>query len=134
MEITINKELVKSVFILEDNDERLTWFKEIFSSVPRVTICKMAYVASQILSQTKFDLICLDHDLEDISIYDDERQYVTWNTGYEVMKSILISINKESQIIIHSMNPDGALKMLNLRPTNTIKVPFYELKAGLRVE
>lgn len=66
------------------------------------------------LNLRKYDLVCLDHDLEDIH-YSQQSTNAQERTGFDV--AVFISeMNKDglpTQIIIHSWNPIGAERMYN---------------------
>jgi len=138
MEITLNADNIGRIFILEDCPERVEWFKSIF--VPfniEVVVTHQTGRAIEILSQTKFDLIFLDHDLED-EYYCAPHPYTEQEspeelTGLYVAKKLRDTVNQETSCIIHSMNPVGSAKMLEAHPFNTYHVPFHLLKDNLRL-
>jgi CheY-like chemotaxis protein len=127
--ITISKELAKSILIVEDNDQRIAWFKEKFIGVPTVYYVKFAHEAIELVKSKKFDIMFFDHDLGDRVYVDSDDP----NTGYKVMLSVPDSMNKDTPIIIHSLNVVGANNMLHIRPDSTWYVPFFNLQLELEI-
>lgn len=135
MKITLDGSQLKSVFILEDDDQRIAWFKEILSKVPILTICKKAGPGLEAVQNQKFDLIFLDHDLEldHYSAFMEGREMQTETTGLYVARHLDETINKDTPVIIHSMNPDGAEAMYQCLPGST-QLPFSILRETLQVD
>jgi len=115
------------IFIIEDDLERIKWFRKNFSH------CDTTIVESVQEGINKFkppySLIFLDHDLGG-------RQYVSSddnNTGYEFLRYILGYHDfSQTDWIIHSHNPVGAQNMevflAKYVKINAIHViPFYHL-------
>lgn len=105
------------ILILEDNQERIKLFKEWFKEHD-LTICE---TAKECLSKLhiRYDWIFLDHDLGGEIFVDSDEE----NTGYQVAKKIPDTINKDTDIIIHSLNYVGAMRMKN-KLKNVKYVPF----------
>jgi hypothetical protein len=130
MIIRIDKKRLTSVFILEDDQHRIDWFNEKFGDVPFLFITKDTKLAIMLLRLIPFDLIFLDHDLEETSIYDmDHADYdeTCGNNGLRVAAEIQYTINQETSCIIHSMNPTGAGNMVKAHPFNVSAIPFHIL-------
>ena len=130
MIIQINKKLLTAVFVLEDDQMRIDWFNEKFWDVPFLFITKDTEEAIPILRLIKFDLIFLDHDLEETSIYDeDHAEYDATHgkNGLRVAAELNFTINQETDCIIHSMNPTGASEMLKAHPFNVSAIPYHLL-------
>jgi CheY-like chemotaxis protein len=102
------------VFVLDDTEERLCWFRE---RVPKMRSAKTAEAAIQILAAEQFDLIFLDHDLswEDAGFPD--RQH---GNGKEVAR-FLARTGFAGRVVIHSKNEDGVRAMARLLPAATIE-------------
>lgn len=135
LKLRISPQNVKKIFVLEDNEDRITWFRGKLASIQEVVYSKKAGEAIGLLTATKFDLIFLDHDLDN-EVFVDSRMELDsgdWNTGYQVAKKLIDTVNKDTVIIVHSMNPDGANNIARVRPENTIKMPFFALKDSLEV-
>lgn len=130
MIITINKTLLTAVFVLEDDQMRIDWFNEKFWDVPFLFITKDTDEAIPILKLIKFDLLFLDHDLEETSIYDEAHAEYDMNhakNGLRVAAHLRGTINQETECIIHSMNPSGAANMSLAHPFNTVQIPYHIL-------
>lgn len=97
--------------ILEDSSERIKKFKSklighevMFTDVPKIAI--------SLLKTSKWDFLCLDHDLDGKEMVDSGD-----GTGYEVAKFLYLNPEfKPDNIILHSYNPIGRKNMLNLLP------------------
>lgn len=98
------------IFILEDNKERLVAFKELYKTLS-VTFCDNVKDAMRICMSEEFEILLLGHDLDD-RVYVDSNEE---NTGYQFVKKLVESgKQKEALIYVHSLNPIGANKMVNL--------------------
>jgi hypothetical protein len=130
MGLVIYTNLIKKIFVLEDDPSRIKWFQQKFCMIPLVKIMSMALPAKKELHNQKYDLIFLDHDLDN-DVYVDSHEdldAIQWNTGYQVMKGIPLSVNKDTPVIIHSLNTVGAANMLKCRPECTTYIPFTTLR------
>lgn len=130
----------RRIFILEDDEDRISWFKKALSS-HTLTICQTADAAIQSLSPD-FEMIFLDHDLDLehmdalFDMMDDEAKYTMWlqgekscpQTGYDVACHIAAQDSlKHIPVIIHSMNPAGSKLMLDALPeANRIQFPLLK--------
>lgn len=134
MIIKLNKKLLTAVFVLEDDQMRIDWFNEKFYGIPFLFITKDVKEAISILRLIKFDLIFLDHDLEETSFYDEvqaEYDFYNRNNGLKVATALRDTINKETECIIHSMNPSGASAIALAHPFNTYLIPYHLLYKNL---
>lgn len=127
------------ILILDDDQERHSWFKKKFSNAQHFTSAnKFIEFVEQNHSQIK--TIFLDHDLGDCT---DENSYDTeygrktidgWDVCRHLVKNNLC---KEAQIIIHSANPDGANRMYNTLTQcgyiDVSKCNFLALKSAMKV-
>lgn len=134
--LKINIENVKKVFVLEDAKDRIDFFTEIFGNISYFITAKVD-VAIKSLKETKFDLIFLDHDLEEILPTDGTRPMLNWDdydkteeekTGLHVARILRDTINCETPCIIHSMNPIGASDMMKAHPFNSFAIPYHQLR------
>jgi len=99
-----------NIFVLDDDFEnRIAWFQSAYKD-HNLVYALDAVTALDILSKRKFDLIFLDHDLGGDFLQDSN----DLNTGYQVAKGLLQTINAETNVIVHSWNPAGAKRMLNI--------------------
>jgi len=74
-----------------------------------------------------FDLIFLDHDLDNRVFVDSEEE----NTGYQLAKYIAEN-NVRGKIIIHSMNTYGAARMQEILP-DARRISFPDLFSQLKL-
>ena len=106
------------IFILEDNEERIKKF-DFFYKNHELIFSDNTTDALLKLSRTEFDILMLDHDL-------DENNLTSYNNGYELCKKMIeFNLQKQAIIYIHSMNPSGANVMLNILKDNEYKVDWY---------
>lgn len=133
MAVTINIDLVKKVFILEDDENRIAWFQDKFAYAQAFFVTKQTGTAIEVLNQLKFDLIFLDHDLEPshYSDFAEGREPQMELTGLYVAKNLKDTLNVDTPVIIHSMNPVGSQKM-NQELPNAIQEPFHLLMEGAK--
>jgi CheY-like chemotaxis protein len=101
------------VFLLDDDSARHDWFSRQFKG-DRVDVASDAARACELLASNYYDLIFLDHDLLPEHYYaeefDDER------SGYAVARWLAErpGLLAPAQIIVHTRNADGALRMVEL--------------------
>ena len=101
------------VLIVEDTPDR----QEVLTSLYRAhawILVNTAHRAITLLSAYDFDLVSLDYNLRGES------------NGDEIAKALIGSRNKDCVVIIHSMNPKGAEKMVKLLP-NAITYPVSKM-------
>jgi hypothetical protein len=114
------------ILILEDNDERIKWFKEVYKN-HELFICKTLKEA-ELSMEMEIDVFFLDHDLDAMNLLAIEQE----NTGYDLVKWIVENkFHPKAIYYIHSMNPTGANVMLNLLLNNKYEaqwIPFHLLK------
>lgn len=96
------------IFILEDDQARITWFKRRFIH-DQVTFVESCSQISEYMPP--YDLICLDHDLGGRQMSNHE------DNGEEFAKLLCNPPEARSgtagplAVIVHSMNPDGAMRI-----------------------
>jgi CheY-like chemotaxis protein len=101
------------VFLLDDDVLRHEWFAKQFAG-DRVDVAADPARSIELLSSNQYDLIFLDHDLLPEHYYaegfDDER------SGYAVARWLSERPDRcaLAQIIAHTRNADGALRMVEL--------------------
>jgi len=126
LEKLFNKVKMK-ILVLEDNPIRVEKFKEIFKN-QELFIFDNIEDALIACKKNEFKILFLDHDLNNKIWVDSHEE----NTGYRfVYRLIWNNLQKNSLIYIHSMNPIGASKMLNLLKDNDydgIWIPYHLLK------
>ena len=120
---------MNKIFILEDDDERILWFKEQWGNHCELTITTC--IDSAIRDYTgDYDGLFLDHDLGGRQMVDS----IESNTGYTFCKWIIenTETNKKIPIVVHSMNPAGSDKMAEILTDNkfidVFKISYPYLK------
>jgi CheY-like chemotaxis protein len=101
------------VFVLDDTQDRLDWFRE---RLPEMRYATTAAAALEILSTEHFDLVFLDHDLSFLDAGFPERQF---DNGKEVARYLAYS-KFAGKVVIHSKNEDGVKAMKKILPTAAI--------------
>lgn len=109
------------ILIVEDSENRIKRFREQLVGCS-VDIVKTAKLGIALCKTIKYDIIFLDHDLGG-EIYADLNNQ---NTGYQVAREIITSINSNTPTIIHSCNGVGALDIQSLIRHADI-IPFTSL-------
>jgi CheY-like chemotaxis protein len=122
------------VFLLDDDVLRHEWFAKQFAG-DRVDVAADPARSIELLSSNRYDLIFLDHDLLPEHYYaegfDDER------SGYAVARWLSERPDRcaAAQIIAHTRNADGALRMVELLRRVGLQaehVPFQMLAPKIR--
>lgn len=107
------------LFILEDYEERTHWFSSVFL-LDEMVLCNQAGLAMELLRTVKFDVILLDHDLcGDAYVPSDHP-----NTGFTVVKGLWTTINRDTPVVVHSHNPEGADRMMDILGARGHRIPF----------
>jgi CheY-like chemotaxis protein len=116
------------VLVLEDDPNRIRCFQQyLIGDV--IVIAVTAKAAIESLKNHKFDLIFLDHDLEEKHYTEDALS----GTGSEVANFLANNpeISPRATIIIHSLNPVGVARMRDiLQARNPIVYSFINLKSN----
>lgn len=110
---------MNKIFILEDDPERIKWFKNIFSDCI-LTITDQVYDAIDLLREEKYDIIFLDRDLGHPELNGED---VAW-----AMKEERMALN--SCIVVHTVNPRGQRnikKYLDFYHNNVYMINFTKL-------
>ena len=122
------------VFLLDDDVLRHEWFAKQFVG-DSVDVAEEPKRAIELLSSNYYDLIFLDHDLLPEHYYAEERD--DERSGYAVARWLLERPDRcaAAQIIAHTRNADGALRMVELlrrvgRPAE--HVPFHMLAPRIK--
>lgn len=104
-----------SVLVVEDNEERIAYFREKLAGM-NVTVCMTPQKALNVLGVHRFDVIFLDHDAVPsyIDKYDPDHDDKTF---FRVAQ-LLAKTNYEGDVIIHSWNVIGAARMALLLGRN----------------
>ena len=108
-----------NILVVEDDDMRIQWFKTEFAEF-NLKVVKTAQAGISYVENEKFDIIFLDHDLGDRIFVSSEDP----NTGYQVAKAIVNSINSKTPIVVHSYNPVGVKNILSVLKDTAVSIPF----------
>jgi CheY-like chemotaxis protein len=108
-----------NILIVEDNEDRIKWFETEFKGIAALTVVKTAEKGKYYVNLQKWDVIFLDHDLGDRVYVNSEDE----NTGYQVAKEIVKSINKDTPIVVHSYNPAGVKNIMGILK-HAAAIPF----------
>ena len=133
---------IMRVLVLDDMNTRHKWFITALIGHNYHPVYSSESAIEE-LQKFKFDMIFLDHDLE-------EQHYNVWTgaelddeaffsrlerTGYDVTKWMVENNNhKQAQVIVHSLNPAGSKRMVDLLTSNGYNakyVSFLELQKRL---
>jgi len=113
-----------NILVIEDNPERIKWFRTQFNPSDQVWFSIDSKSAIKLISEVDFDLIFFDHDLGGEQNVNSSNE----NTGYQVAKYMREkNYNMTAKVIIHSLNRYGALNIKSLIPSSKI-CPFSLLK------
>ena len=100
------------ILILEDSAERIRIFKMHLGKENELFIFDQVEDAKNAIDHSgPFERIYLDHDLDQRVFVDSDEK----NTGYQLAKYIAKK-NIDSEIILHTLNPFGAERMLAVLP------------------
>ena len=103
------------ILLVEDAKERVRWFKSEFYGCD-IVVEKRPGRACRFVREKKFDLIFLDHDLGIQASGGDELD------SMEVAKAIPGSVNRNTTVIIHSINPVGSENLRVFLSRNGVNV------------
>lgn len=107
-----------SVFVLEDSEERMKWFRE---RLPQLVQTDTSDKAIAILAEKQFDWVFLDHDLSLLDYAGNQTQLT--GTGRDVAKFLSGMNWVGHNVVIHSWNPMGAAAMKDLLH-GAVAIPF----------
>lgn len=113
------------IFILEDDPRRISWMKKNFYSGIKLDITDVAKEAITLLTENRYDIVFLDHDLGGEQMVDSS----VLNTGSTVAKMIHETKNKDLTVIIHSYNPSGAEIMINSMRNNGVECHYFPFQS-----
>ncbi len=133
--MTEKKDTGPRVLIVEDDETRCTWFRERLPGRQLDVTCDARTAISWLLERD-YEAVFLDHDLVEEHYFSDQRD--DERTGYAVARWLADNptSQRDSLIIIHSLNYEGAGRMLAaLRDAgrDVEHVPFHLLQSGLRM-
>jgi hypothetical protein len=116
------------ILILEDNEEWIVLFKEMFRQ-SYIRTCKDVDEAIKALSAEDFLVIFFDHDLDGEVEFGQPHKN---NTGYRVAAYLVEhKLQKEAYCVVHSMNPCGSKAIFDLLANDGYsvkKIPFNKIR------
>ena len=125
MKVTIHLPQGSRVLLLEDNLERVDWFR---SKVPELYWVADITTAFAAMKQFTFDFFFLDRDLG-IEHYSGAVE----GSGEDFAAHLRELGYTGQSVVIHSWNPAGALRMKSMLPQATV-LPFGEFDIRFYVE
>ena len=108
-------------FVLEDSPERIKWFKENFIHIELHIATDINEVEK--VFQKNYDILFLDHDLRGEFFVSSIQKNTGFSFCVNLCNSLSHKIDKETPIIIHSLNSVGAKNMYDY----LIKHKFYNI-------
>lgn len=121
------------IFILEDSHDRIAIFEPLLEEYD-VVVTETADEAIRVLREEPFDTIFMDHDLGGVppGYYGAHTDPNSEMTGSEVARWMAESkLDRNVQVFIHSMNPEGAKSMQNILVDAGFKfvkaIPFSQI-------
>jgi CheY-like chemotaxis protein len=126
--------LSRRVLIVEDDETRCVWFRTHLQDRVLDVTCSVEEAIAW-LAAREYELILLDHDLTLEHYFSNERD--DERTGYAVAAWLAANPDTQrgAQVIIHSLNYEGALRMLDKlleAGFDAEHIPFPYLQSGLR--
>jgi len=101
---------VTNIFILEDDLNRIEWFRKKLGRDNSLTFCDNVLDAKLAIKMKLYSVVFLDHDLGGKQMVDSEDS----NTGYQFAKFLREENIHFDQIFIHTLNPAGRENIYNL--------------------
>ena len=120
------------VLLVEDSDERTTWFELALPVGFRLVRARSAGVALQVLrldAGHTYGAVLLDHDLQDRAITAADRGL----SGTQVTAAVVQWISPDVPVLVHSANPEKAAGMvgrLQGAGFDVSRVPFRDLTSA----
>ena len=101
-----------AVFLLDDDHRRHRWFKKRFEG-DDLDIAETVEEAKEILSESSYDAIFLDHDLLPHHYESNDHDDFS-STGYAIAEWLNENpdLQRASTIVVHTRNADAAIKMV----------------------
>lgn len=114
------------ILVVEDDSYRIEWFqKATIGHIVDFAIDADSAIVK--VHQNDYDLIFLDHDLGNRQMVSSDDP----NTGYTVAKSLIQSRNSKAAVVIHSLNPVGALNIKRVVGDQAMIYPYFQLIKGM---
>lgn len=124
-----------SIFLLDDDSRRHRWFTKRFSG-DEIAIAETVEEAKELLEESSYDAIFLDHDLLPHHYESNDHDDFA-STGYAIAEYLdeKKDLQRAATIIVHTRNSDAGIKMVEkLRETgrNAEYVPFPMLDIKIK--
>jgi CheY-like chemotaxis protein len=100
-----------SVLVIEDNVERIDWFKRMLTGVKQQTFAASPSKALNVVGAHRYDVVFLDHDAGWELVTDFNNQETMAQSTFWKAAEALANMNYSGTVIIHSMNRAGAARM-----------------------
>ncbi len=107
----------RSVLVVDDNEDRLRWFR---NEYPGVKCAETPAIAKLYLDRLLFDIVFLDHDCVPNFVDPQDPDFESktfWSVAQKLMDSTAV-------VVIHSGNPAGAQRMAALLRTRQLGETF----------
>lgn len=132
------------ILFLDDQQYRINAFKQLLAQTPvSITWANTAKEAIAALRARRYDIVSLDHDLGGKGFEADTPADVQQiqqvhpgapitmsgpqeQDGLTVAQALVKTVNRDSKIFIHSMNPVGAMHMKQVMP-NAQHIPWIHI-------
>lgn len=121
------------VMLLDDDERRHRWFKKRFSG-DVLDVAVTVDEAKELLAETPYDAIFLDHDLLPHHYESNDHDDFA-NTGYAIAEFLCErdELSRAATIIVHTRNADAAIPMVQKlrekgRNVEYCAFPFLDLK------
>jgi len=102
------------IFVLEDNQDRINWFKQNFGA-ENITVTDNPIEAMGLLMINEYSAIFLDHDLGDSQNTGEGYLRGRYGDGIDLVKQMVKFLPQiDTPIFIHSLNDPGAKNMYTL--------------------
>lgn len=133
--MTIHIPLSAQILIVDDMQGRHQWFERTFSKFDRTHVFTF-YNALDAMNANDFDVVFLDHDLNDNGEGDVEVDMYGSRelTGADIALWMVEQSRIPKQVIVHSMNTIGASNIVNIIEGHCpIQwIPFTQLRSILK--
>jgi CheY-like chemotaxis protein len=108
------------ILVVEDDGRRIEWFMDRLKGRCVLDVFEKAEDGIRAVRDNKYDMIFLDHDLGGRIFVPSEDP----ETGYQVAKILPETVNRDTPVIVHSYNPDGADNIVSAIGRSARKEPF----------
>lgn len=119
----------QNVLLLEDDPERIRWFRQQCRGAARLDITADVQIAIRHMEAHEYDVIFLDHDL-DYGVLLQGYMAEAVGTGADVARWMVAhDAQRQAIVIIHSLNPVGGDEIQRLlKAWHPIRIPFTVLR------